>query len=106
MTHLVLSKGLISPDNLKKGFLYTLFSVMFIAMSLIWITVVDGQTLRVVFFVVFWALLFTYKLLSVKISRLDTEDDIDLEIEDDTNLEMVDNTNLDIIDNTSNNIEL
>jgi len=73
VTHLVISTKDILPEKLRKGFLCTLISVMLIAISLIGITVVDGQTLKVILFIVFWVLLFTYKLLSVKIICPETD---------------------------------
>ncbi|MDR1896819.1 MAG: hypothetical protein LBR10_08520 [Prevotellaceae bacterium] len=67
MAHIVMSVEL-NYAKMRRGFLCTLFSIILVAISLSVISSVENQYTKIMFFILFWAVLFVYKLISVNIT--------------------------------------
>ncbi|MDR1595171.1 MAG: hypothetical protein LBS43_11935 [Prevotellaceae bacterium] len=59
--------------KIKKGFIQTLISIMLIAVSLAFVSSLDSYTARMFWFIVFWIILFSYKVSCVQMIE-DTSD--------------------------------
>ena len=68
ISHVIITSR-ISYDKLKKGFLNTLISIIFISTSLIFMASVESFYTKLFWFILFWICLFIYKMLCVRMTK-------------------------------------
>jgi hypothetical protein len=62
----IISSNELSYDKMKLGFQQTVVSIMFIAISLIFVSSLDSYAARMFWFILFWVILFVYKACCVQ----------------------------------------
>jgi hypothetical protein len=68
MTHIIITAQ-ITYNKMKRGFINTLISLIVISISLIFVASVDAYYAKISWFILFWIILFIYKISCISMTK-------------------------------------